>query len=340
MGGGDLDEAEENLFDSSPTSAYENFERRHAIISLLIILYHHPLREIFKLTNGQTIQDIRKMPSIWLTPKYKEPLDTESWLPDPLIFTEPSEQYQPALKLIANQIGCLINSDSSDESIYYRFRIKDNYNRFNANPDLLKTINYFLSHPSLLDSEYKLVLEIKAIIPIEKLKKIISLESEFQENNYDIDFIGKIFLVDSKDRMLDFDSVGAGYEQVCPILIALALGDTTLYKQPEVHLHPRLQSRLADCFIFSINELKKDFSIIETHSEHFVLRLLRRVRESFSDELLHTSLTLLPKDLGLIYFRPVGDKTFMKFVSLMMASFWMRGQKVFLMTETKIFGVP
>jgi predicted ATPase len=66
---------------------------------------------------------------------------------------------------------------------------------------------------------------------------------------------------------------------------------------------------LADCFVYSWNEQKKDFLIIETHSEHFVLRLLRRVRESFSDELLHTSLTLLPKDLGLIYFRPVGDKT-------------------------------
>jgi hypothetical protein len=274
---------------------------RGAVISLLIIFYTIPIQEIHSKTAGYSTLDIREMPLGWVTPKLKESTDENSWLPtDWYDFSDSTELQRPVLKLIANQISCLIKTKKS---------YPGGYVKPDTNPNVLDTINHFLSHPTFLDASYKLAVDLKAIIPIEKLKKKVSLELEFQEYDNGIDFVGKVFLVDKEGRALDFDSVGAGYGQVCPILISLAFGDTILYKQPEVHLHPRLQSRLADCFVYSWNEQKKDFLIIETHSEHFVLRLLRRVRESFSDELLHTSLTLLPKDLGLIYFRPVGDKT-------------------------------
>jgi predicted ATPase len=96
-----------------------------------------------------------------------------------------------------------------------------------------------------------------------------------------------------------------------PILVSLTSDYTVLYKQPEVHLHPKFQSKIADCFIEVVNNRKStnSFRIVETHSEHFVLRLLRRVRESFRDELLHSSLTLKSNDFSLIYFKPVDDST-------------------------------
>jgi predicted ATPase len=55
-------------------------------------------------------------------------------------------------------------------------------------------------------------------------------------------------------------------------------------EQPEIHLHPSAQSALADVMIDVINsrENGKDRKIqliIETHSEHFLRRLQRRIAE-------------------------------------------------------------
>ena len=51
-------------------------------------------------------------------------------------------------------------------------------------------------------------------------------------------------------------------------------------EQPETHLHPRLQARLADLFIEATQEGGRgNQMIVETHSEHLMLRIQRRIRE-------------------------------------------------------------
>lgn len=50
-------------------------------------------------------------------------------------------------------------------------------------------------------------------------------------------------------------------------------------EQPELHIHPRLQAAIGDLFVESIQKNGHRF-IIETHSEHLILRLLRRIRET------------------------------------------------------------
>jgi hypothetical protein len=54
-------------------------------------------------------------------------------------------------------------------------------------------------------------------------------------------------------------------------------GSTIIVEQPEMHLHPRVQAELGDLFIEFYKEGK--FSIIETHSEHLILRIQRRIAE-------------------------------------------------------------
>jgi predicted ATPase len=74
--------------------------------------------------------------------------------------------------------------------------------------------------------------------------------------------------------------VGFGISQLLPIVVQslLATYSTLCIEQPEIHLHPRLQAELGDLFI-SASQMRGNQFIIETHSEHLILRLLRRIRE-------------------------------------------------------------
>jgi hypothetical protein len=97
--------------------------------------------------------------------------------------------------------------------------------------------------------------------------------------------------------------VGFGISQVLPFVVqALAAEQQTItIEQPEVHVHPGLQTDLADLLIAGIQKPKQNQFLIETHSEHLVLRLLRRIRETASGELEPGALPLTPAELSVVY---------------------------------------
>lgn len=76
--------------------------------------------------------------------------------------------------------------------------------------------------------------------------------------------------------------VGFGVSQVLPVLVLLAYaqaGDTLILEQPEIHLHPAVQSGLADIILETA--LTRNLQVIlESHSEHLLTRLQRRIAES------------------------------------------------------------
>ncbi len=81
--------------------------------------------------------------------------------------------------------------------------------------------------------------------------------------------------------------VGVGVSQVLPAIIQAFYcepNSTVWMEQPEIHLHPQVQAELADVFIDAIHARENGVSrnvqlVIESHSEHFLNRLLRRVAE-------------------------------------------------------------
>jgi len=86
----------------------------------------------------------------------------------------------------------------------------------------------------------------------------------------------------SKRRKLDVNitNMGFGTCQVLPIIIEgfyAPRNSMIMIEQPEVHLHPKMQADLADVLIDITKSNKR--LIIETHSEHLISRLQRRIAE-------------------------------------------------------------
>jgi predicted ATPase len=89
------------------------------------------------------------------------------------------------------------------------------------------------------------------------------------------------------DREVNLRNVGVGTNQILPVVILCLRatpGSLILLEQPELHLHPAAQQELADFFICMMNSGRQ--IIVETHGEHLVSRLRRRVAEDPNSELL------------------------------------------------------
>jgi len=87
--------------------------------------------------------------------------------------------------------------------------------------------------------------------------------------------------------------VGFGVSQILPVLVLcyyVPEGSIILLEQPEIHLHPSVQSGLADVFIDAVKNRNVQI-IVESHSEHLLRRLQRRVAEE----------SLKPQDTALYF---------------------------------------
>lgn len=115
----------------------------------------------------------------------------------------------------------------------------------------------------------------------------------------------KLFLKDANDRVLKFNEVGSGISYVLPVLSALWGAKVSWLAQPELHLHPAAQCEMGDAIIRAFNRGR--FSITETHSEHMLLRVLRRIRQTSKNAGIDPELRLLPEAVSVLYFDPQAD---------------------------------
>jgi hypothetical protein len=108
--------------------------------------------------------------------------------------------------------------------------------------------------------------------------------------------------------------VGVGISQMIPVIVGCLRSQQGILaiEQPELHVHPAIQVGLGDLFIQAVQTSESIVGagktlLVETHSEHIMLRLLRRIRETTENEVPPGVIGLSPTDLAVIYVESSDD---------------------------------
>lgn len=117
----------------------------------------------------------------------------------------------------------------------------------------------------------------------------------------------KLVLKDIKSgTFLQPNEIGIGISQVFPLIVAantVSKGFVAI-EQPELHVHPRVQVDVGDLLTQITGG--PNF-IVETHSEHIILRLLKRIRQSNDGELPEGFVLVTPDDVSINYLNSSED---------------------------------
>lgn len=183
---------------------------------------------------------------------------------------------------------------------------------YTGSEEFVRSIGDWLGDDDKLDSGYRIERrQFKEIDLADPLIRKLLTGRAFDEAEMDARFDLQKVPTQTRLAVVPSDSdlglrphdVGIGISQVVPVLVTALHGDQRLIaiEQPELHLHPKLQAELGDLFIESALAHPQHTVLLETHSEHLLLRLLRRIREAGGEDLPTGKRALTPDDLG-VYF--------------------------------------
>ena len=170
---------------------------------------------------------------------------------------------------------------------------------FQAKASQLDQLNKYLSEDLFYDRLYQLRGSSILMVPLDT-----TVEDPYH-SHYILSqpALTSLFLLDGKGNRVELRDVGSGIPFVLPVLLSVLSPGLKFLQQPELHLHPALQSSLADIFIRQSKTVTGS-TIIETHSEHLLLRLLRRIRDTTNKKVLDESLSFSADNISVYYFDP------------------------------------
>ena len=145
-------------------------------------------------------------------------------------------------------------------------------------PELVKEANEWLKR---LDMGYEL--EVKSVgTDLSDLFEVRLIDTRRKKR-----------VIKEKSINVALSDVGYGISQLLPFIVQSLVSEKRIIsiEQPEVHVHPKLQADLGGLLAEAIKEPRRNRFIIETHSEHLILRLQRLVYEG----------EIKPEDLSVIY---------------------------------------
>jgi hypothetical protein len=179
--------------------------------------------------------------------------------------------------------------------------------------ELIQSVNTWLADQTRLNAGYRL-----DRVEYREIENLGEFASKFQQGLTEDDLIElqrlyaelptrkEVVLRDERTGVVvGPNDVGVGLSQLIPVIVStLALDEGLLcIEQPELHIHPAIQVGLGDLFAKAIHDDQhRDRTfLLETHSEHIMLRLLRRIRETSEDALPPQMPSLDQHDVAVIY---------------------------------------
>lgn len=105
------------------------------------------------------------------------------------------------------------------------------------------------------------------------------------------------------ETTMSLRDIGIGISQILPVLVHAygEQGKLIAIEQPEIHIHPGLQSEIADVFIESALGEQGNKFLLETHSEHLILRIMKRIRQTFDGKLPDGATAITSQDVQILY---------------------------------------
>jgi len=188
-----------------------------------------------------------------------------------------------------------------------------------AKPSLIDEINFWLGD-GCLDTGYQvLVKKYRELEDSHPLYKMLDGDMDFDDQLLIQKFLKELphkVRVCLKEDISELEvmphDIGVGISQLFPVIALSVIQQKGLVaiEQPELHIHPKLQVELADVFIRYAKQNNTIF-LLETHSEHLMLRLLRRVRNivDLDDPTDLVTFDLKPEDLSVNYVQPTDKGT-------------------------------
>ena len=185
-----------------------------------------------------------------------------------------------------------------------------------ASVDLMEDVNRWLSSEDRLQTGYRLELVEYKELPVPSAMQLMFERGLSEDDVGELEELYRGLATRTEVGLREFEQgilvepgdVGVGISQMIPVVVAaLRKQDGILaIEQPELHVHPAIQVGMGDLFIQSAGSDPDGLPsgktlIVETHSEHIMLRLLRRIRETTDDELPPGVAGLTPEDLSVVY---------------------------------------
>ncbi len=193
------------------------------------------------------------------------------------------------------------------------WRLHANYH--SSEESLIQFVNRCLQDHLFIDQGYTVHFDVCEILPDRNSPAANTTWSDRSLNGMETPRapvgVAALLLCSLRDkamRSVTFEDVGTGISCVLPVIAALHSGYSFI-QQPELHLHPALQSALGDVMVEAAHR-DRGLHLIETHSEHLLLRCLKRLRQTAGGRQPENSpLRMVPDQLAVLYFDPQPDGT-------------------------------
>ena len=189
--------------------------------------------------------------------------------------------------------------------------------------DLIEKVNFWLFDKERFNSGYRLDRVDYRRIPSPSPIDVIFQRGVRDEDLPELQELYEQYPIEQKVVLRDIrtgtlvgpSDVGVGLSQLVPVIVSIVSGDDGLVaiEQPELHIHPAIQVGVGDLLASAVDEQSANVDgerclLIETHSEHIMLRLLRRIRETSESELPPGAPSLTPEHVAVIYVEPSDEE--------------------------------